>query len=242
MIKHCIFIFSDYILGKRIGFHLESDDHIFILNESKKLLSKLKNQYSSIKCGIYYVNTDKRGWDEVIKYDKFFSDIELKNKIDFIRTIKENLYLKEFEEQLIEKISTNDYFSDISLLSRKNNLGNDLDELNNLKNLKQFKSDLEKEFEELDGKIKMLNLLMLLLQNKEKTIYQKTYLNFELKQLKKKKKEIIAKKLHPIYKLYYTVKILRFELELLKKIVPAKTSNKEIENTIIEKKEEIVKK
>ncbi len=163
--KHCIFIYSDYVSGKRIGYHLQDTDGLILIKNTKKLEEELKKENPDIKCGVYFLKTESDTWDSVIEKDSFFKDVKIiKSKKNFFKHIENNEHLKKDDEKDIFNIidsNQEDILSKISLISRRENLKLTKYELEDLelKDLKKFqleiKNSIEKK-EEILEKIKLL--------------------------------------------------------------------------------------
>ncbi|MGL4671435.1 hypothetical protein [uncultured Cetobacterium sp.] len=218
MYRHYIFVFSDYNSGKRIGYHIEEDNSQKFLIEAKKMKDELKTKYTNAKYGIYFLTTKDSGWNAVKEYDGFYEDIQVVGKKKFFDSIEKNYFLKEKEEENIKNADSyneKDFLGKISLISRKENLQDDLlQNMENLKDIDKLKEDLEKELIQLREKLSEVKKISKLIKKDEK---QDTPLNrhidFEINLLNKELDEIKGKKLHQLYNLKVSIKKMKLELK-----------------------------
>lgn len=150
--RHCIFIFSDYISGERIGYHIQNSDGQAIIDQMSKLEEKLKKENPGLKYGVYFLQTEEKGWENVVRTDNFFEGVVVKTKNDFLKAIEKNKFLKNDEDINIKgtlnSSENNNILGKISLISRKENLDLEKYGIKNfekLEDLESLKEEMKKE-------------------------------------------------------------------------------------------------
>lgn len=236
MYKHYILTYSDYILGRRIAYHIEEETGSKIVEKVKKIKKKLMEKYPNIKYGAYYITTEEAGWEGVEKYDSFYEGIiEVKLK-EFYDAIEKNLYLKEEEEKrILKKESNESNLKELSLYSRKDNLSDEFFEtLPRLDEIVRFKQEQEKKLKELKEKYEEFKIIIDILNVKEESGTPfNAYVNGELRQLEKKLKEIHSKNLHSLYEI--KVQIDKLDIKI-KRIIKTVAGNKQIKKILMKLK------
>ena len=91
MYKHYIIMSSAFSIGKRIAL-----DYLFKdskdINKIKKELDYINNNTKNdLHLSSHFITVDDKGWDAVVKYDRFFKNVEvIKTKEEFIKLINED--------------------------------------------------------------------------------------------------------------------------------------------------------
>lgn len=81
MAYHFVAISSDYINGKRIGWHYSSKERL-----DKEIiqvfLRKFSDRVGDLHLGIHKLSTDSEEWESVVKKDSFFADVIITKNMD----------------------------------------------------------------------------------------------------------------------------------------------------------------
>lgn len=97
MIFHFIAITSDYVQGRRIGWHYASGDKLdkdYITSFMKEVESKC----GDIQLGVHKLSTDSSSWESVVAKDSFFADIFVTPDIErFVEQISSSKDLKAYD-------------------------------------------------------------------------------------------------------------------------------------------------
>ncbi len=95
MVKHFIVMASAYSLGKRIALDYFDDD-ILQMDVIQKELDYIINKCGEdVPISTHFIQTEKPGWNEVTKLDKFFSGVKLLDtKEEFIDILLKDRELK----------------------------------------------------------------------------------------------------------------------------------------------------
>lgn len=96
MVYHFVAVYSDYVAGKRYGWHYRSTGK---LEKGKiQLFMKKVEQIGDIKLGIHKLSTESKSWESVVKKDSFFEDVIITDKMKtFIKQITSSKELSAYD-------------------------------------------------------------------------------------------------------------------------------------------------
>jgi len=97
MAFHFIAISSDYVLGRRVGWHYASEgklDKSYI----RSFMEKVEQDCGDIQFGIHKLSTESMDWESVLEKDSFFQDVIKTDNVEyFIKQITGGKELKAYD-------------------------------------------------------------------------------------------------------------------------------------------------
>lgn len=94
MYQHCLLIYSDYSIGKRIAFHksYESVEEMWQFFDFSELI---KHKFKQLTFSFHHIQTEVDDVNLIERYDKFFKGIEYYSEVEsFISLIEEDTTIK----------------------------------------------------------------------------------------------------------------------------------------------------